>query len=46
MIVSPAQVHELILSVRTGRGARPGPADLQACWLVEAAGAPAIGDSG
>jgi len=46
MIVSAAQERELILSVLTGRGARPDTADLQARWLVEPAGAPAIGDSG
>ena len=32
MIVSAAQEHELILSVLTGRGARPDTADLQARW--------------
>jgi LDH2 family malate/lactate/ureidoglycolate dehydrogenase len=36
MIVSAAQEHELILSVLTGRGARPDTAGLQARWLVEA----------
>jgi len=46
MIVSAAQENELILTVLSGRGARPDTADLQARGLAEAAGAPAIGDSG
>jgi hypothetical protein len=36
----------MIRRVLPGRGARPDAVDLRDRWLVEAAGAPAIGDSG